>query len=59
MINNIHDALLFVCKDSLIEEAKHEIEREMMRPNSRILDPDGNPFWCAVESKVGKTWSQK
>ncbi len=57
LINNIHDALLFCLPAALVEQAASEIKTEMERPNDKIRHPDGSPFWCETEIKVGQNWA--
>lgn len=59
LVNNVHDALIFIPPDHLLEDCIYNVRAEMQRPISTILAPDGSPFWCEVEFKYGKKWDKK
>ena len=56
LVNNIHDALLFLSPIKLRDEALFEIKREMDRPSEVLLFKDGTGLQVDVESKAGTTW---
>lgn len=58
LVNNIHDALLFICPDKHAEECLWLGKEELERPVPQIVGPDGKPFYCEVESKFGKVWAK-
>lgn len=56
LILNIHDALLWMCEKSLMDEAMCVIKTEMERPSEYMLFADGTGLSVEVEMKVGPTW---
>jgi uracil-DNA glycosylase family 4 len=57
LINNIHDAMLFCCPNKYVEEALHTVKPIMEAKVPQITAPDGSPFWCETEAKLGPTWA--
>jgi hypothetical protein len=57
-INTIHDSLMFLMPDSLVDEAVPAIHAEMTKPSEVLIDsmiaPQG--LVCDVEVSVGQTW---
>lgn len=60
MINPIHDALMFECRDEFLPMAIPEIVEEMERPSDVLIDPVVAPggLVVEVEAKVGKSWNR-
>lgn len=60
LVNQIHDALLFDCPDSLVPEALRVCPEEMERPSAVLVDPVIGPFWCGVAASTsgsGGSWN--
>ena len=57
LVNNIHDAMLFICPNKYLEECLHVGKEEMERPVPQVTAPDGSPFWCETEVKLGPNWA--
>lgn len=59
--NTIHDSLLFVMPDKLVDQAVPAIYNEMVKPSAILIDPAIAPggLVCDVEASIGKTWSKK
>lgn len=59
-INQIHDDLMFLCPDFLIDNAIRRVKKEMERPSEILVDetvaPDG--LHCAVDVSVGQNWKE-
>jgi hypothetical protein len=53
----LHDALWFHCPLALAEECRVNVKREMERPSTVMLMPDGSGFSVEVEIKQGLNWS--
>lgn len=60
LINPIHDALMFECKDELLHECVHGVATEMERPSVVLVDPVVAPGGLSVEVgvSVGKSWNR-
>jgi len=60
LINPIHDALMFECKDELLHEAVQSLAQEMERPSATLIDPVVAPGGLSVEVgvSVGKSWNR-
>jgi DNA polymerase family A len=58
LINQIHDDLMFLCPDPLVEEAVSIVREEMERPSEILIDPVVAPKGLSVEVGVsnGKRW---
>jgi hypothetical protein len=56
-VNDIHDAFMFHCPVTLVEECIVNVQREMERPSEVMLMPDGSGFSCEVDVKAGRTWA--
>ena len=55
--NTIHDSLMFIMPDRLVDEALPAIYNEMVRPSEVLVNevaPDG--LVCDVECSIGQTW---
>lgn len=53
LINVVHDSLVWHCPESHREEACSVMKRYMQAQSSILINPDGSPFYCAVDTKVG------
>lgn len=60
LINMIHDSLLYLIPDQLLDEGINLIKNEMIRPSSILIDPlmAPNGLSFGVDVKVGKSWDQ-
>ena len=58
LINDIHDALMFLCPNSLVEECLHTVKGEMESESKVLILPNGRGFSCEVEQKVGRNWAE-
>jgi len=60
LINYIHDAVLFHCPKSLVDECVYNITELLQSPvpelANRKVAPEG--FTCAVEASVGEDWAR-
>jgi hypothetical protein len=56
----IHDSLLYLIPDQLLDEGINLIKNEMIRPSSILIDPlmAPNGLSFGVDVKVGKSWDQ-
>lgn len=54
LVNNVHDAWKFVCRDELVEECLHTIKPLMEAPSSTF-----GGLWCAVQPSVGQNNAAK
>lgn len=59
LINSIHDAVLFCCPDSLVEECVSEVRALLEAPVIELSCPDMAPdgFSCGVDASVGPDWA--
>lgn len=61
LINIVHDALVFHCPTSLVEECielvKTELESSVMELADPVVAPDG--FSCRAEASFGDNWSKQ
>lgn len=57
--NTIHDSLMFLCPDAMVEECAHLIHSIMTIPSPQLVDPVVAPsgLQCDVEVAVGQNWS--
>lgn len=60
LINPIHDALMFECRDELLGVAVPAIAAEMERPSAVLVDEEVAPAGLSVEVgvSVGKSWNR-
>jgi len=54
LVNNVHDAWKFVCRDALVEECLHTIKPLMEAPSATF-----GGLWCAVQASVGQNNAAK
>ena len=54
LVNNVHDAWKFVCRDDLVEECLHTIKPLMEAPSKTF-----GGLWCAVQPSVGQNNAAK
>lgn len=57
LVNNIHDALLFLAPVGLRDEAIVNIKHEMEKPSEVLLFKDGTGLQVEVECKAGRSWA--
>ena len=59
-VNQVHDSLVFVMLDGLVDEAVSVIKPEMELPSKILIDPDVAPdgLSCEVEASVGQNWKE-
>lgn len=60
LVNVIHDAVLFVCPDRLVEECVHNVKGCLEAPVMELAHPTLCPegFTCAAEASVGDDWAR-
>jgi uracil-DNA glycosylase family 4 len=58
--NTIHDSLMFIMPEHLVDEAVPAIYNEMVKPSQILIDPEiaPNGLVCDVEASIGKTWKK-
>ena len=59
-INQIHDDLMFLCPDWIIDNAVHLVKKEMERPSEILVDETVAPngLSCKVDVSVGQNWKE-
>lgn len=58
--NTIHDSLMFIMPDSLMDSAIPAIYNDMTLPSTILVDPEVAPLGlvCDVEVSIGQTWKR-
>lgn len=57
-VNTVHDSLVFVCRDQLVENCIHDVKEELERPSEVLVFNDGTGLSVEAEAKVGNTWGR-